>query len=279
MTESNNTTCMKRHLIDRGTTVPASLRVFTPDTLFQAQFKSISGSTRPDLTFNGSLLMEGRQMNDACFSIRAQAPDAVQFLFDFSSVFCVGGDLSTSLSALSILSPAIASPNAGTPSITCWSDDARRYLAAPCTLSAAAEFTATSAESLPFVSSRSTTLPLWRPCIPATCISEHPDYTHLSSSVPLIRVPGHDGMRPCAQTKHGTAFAEGFAFFFSVPGSLCDAGWRFLSSSAAITVTADWMRTRSYFSFSRMASAKSERFRAVAAFRSVHPTMERALRL
>ena len=102
MTESNNTTCMQRHLIDRGTTVPASLRVFTPDTLFQAQFKSISGSTRPDLTFNGSLLMEGRQMNDACFSIRAQAPAVVQSLFNSSSAFCVGGDLSTSLSALSL---------------------------------------------------------------------------------------------------------------------------------------------------------------------------------
>ena len=250
MTESNNTICMQRHLIDRGTTVPASLRVFTPDTLSQAQFKSISGSARPDLTFNGSLLMEGRQMNDARFSIRAQAPDPVQFLFDFSSVFCVGGDLSTSLSALSL------------------------------SLRAAAKYGTAPVEGLlSLVSSRNTTLPQWRPSVPATCISEYPDCAQLSSSVPLIRVPGHDGMRPCAQTKHGTAFAEGFAFFFSVPGSLCDAGWRFLSSSAAITVTADWMRTRSYFSFSRMASAKSERFRAVAAFRSVHPTMERALRL
>ena len=279
MTESYNTTCMQRHLIDRGTTVPASLRVFTPDDFFQAQFKSTSASTRPDLTFNGSSLMEGRLMNDARFSIRAQAPAVVQSLFNSSSAFCVGGDLSTSLSALSL------------------------------SLRAAAEFTAASAESLllrtvaklgtaaveglpSLVSSRSTTLSQWRPCLPvakygtaavegllsATCISEYPDYAHFSSSVPLIRVPGHDGMRPCAKSKHGTAFVEGFAFF-SVPGSLCDAGWRFLSSSVAITVSADWMRARSYFSFSRTASAKSERFRAVAAFRSVHPTMERALRL
>ena len=262
MTESYNTTCMQRHLIDRGTTVPASLRVFTPDTLFQAQFKSTSASTRPDLTFKGSLLMEGRQMNDARFSIRAQAPAVVQSLFNSSSAFCVGGDLSTSLSALSL------------------------------SLRAAAEFTATSAESLYSVPSRNTALSQWRPCLPvakygtaavegllsATCISEYPDYAHFSSSVPLIRVPGHDGMRPCAKTKHGTAFVEGFAFF-SVPGSLCDAAWRFLSSSVAITVSADWMRARSYFSFSRTASAKSERFRAVAAFRSVHPAMERALRL
>ena len=251
MTESYNTTCMQRHLIDRGTTVPASLRVFTPDALFQAQIKSTFASTRSDLTFNGSFLMEGRQMNDARFSIRAQAPAALQSMFGSASAFCVGGDLSTSLSALSL------------------------------SLRAAAEFTAASAESLYSVPSRNTALSQWRPCLPylsATCISEHPDYTHLSSSVPLIRVPGHDGMRPCAKTKHGTAFVEGFAFF-SVPGSLCDAGWRFLSSSVAITVSADWMRARSYFSFSRTASAKSERFRAVAAFRSVHPTMERALRL
>ena len=278
MTESYNTTCMQRHLIDIGTTVPASFRVFTPSSLFRTQSEFISPSARFESTFNGSSLMERRQMTDARFLIRAQAPAALQSMFGSASAFCVGGDLSTSLSALSILSPAIASPNAGTPSITCWSDDARRYLAAPCTLRAAAEFTATSAESLPFVSSRSTTLPLWRPCFPATCISEHPDYTHLSSSVPLIRVPGHDGMQPCAKAKYGTSFAEGFAFF-SVPGLLCDAGWRFLSSSVAITVTADWMRTRSYFSFSRTASAKFERFRAVAAFRSVHPSMERALRL
>lgn len=262
MTESYNTTCMQRHLIDRGTIVPASLRVFTPDALFQAQFKSTSASTRPDLTFNGSFLMEGRQMNDARFSIRAQAPAVVQSLCNSSSAFCVGGDLSTSLSALSL------------------------------SLRAAAEFTATSAESLYSVPSRNTALSQWRPCLPvakygtaavegllsATCISEYPDYAHFSSSVPLIRVPGHDGMRPCAKSKHGTAFVEGFAFF-SVPGLLCDAGWRFLSSSVAITVSADWMRARSYFSFSRTASAKSERFRAVAAFRSVHPTMERALRL
>lgn len=262
MTESYNTTCMQRHLIDRGTTVPASLRVFTPDDFFQAQFKSTSASTRPDLTFNGSSLMEGRLMNDARFSIRAQAPAVVQSLFNSSSAFCVGGDLSTSLSALSL------------------------------SLRAAAEFTAASAESLYSVPSRNTALSQWRPCLPvakygtaavegllsATCISEYPDYAHFSSSVPLIRVPGHDGMRPCAKSKHGTAFVEGFAFF-SVPGSLCDAGWRFLSSSVAITVSADWMRARSYFSFSRTASAKSERFRAVAAFRSVHPTMERALRL
>lgn len=268
MTESYNTTCMQRHLIDRGTTVPASLRVFTPDALFQAQFKSTSASTRSGLTFNASRLTEGRQMNDARFSIRAQAPVAVQSLFDSSSAFCVGGDLSTSLSALSL------------------------------SLRAAAEFTAASAESLllravekhgtaaveglpSLVSSRSTTLPQWRPCLPylsAICISEYPDYALFSSSVSLIRVPGHDGMRPCAKSKHGTAFVEGFAFF-SVPGSLCDAGWRFLSSSVAITVSADWMRARSFFSFSRTASAKSERFRAVSAFRSVHPTMERALRL
>ena len=201
-------------------------------------------------------------MNDARFSIRAQAPAVVQSLFNSSSAFCVGGDLSTSLSALSL------------------------------SLRAAAEFTATSAESLYSVPSRNTALSQWRPCLPvakygtaavegllsATCISKYPDYAHFSSSVPLIRVPGHDGMRPCAKSKHGTAFVEGFAFF-SVPGSLCDAGWRFLSSSVAITVSADWMRARSYFSFSRTASAKSERFRAVAAFRSVHPAMERALRL
>ena len=251
MTESYNTTCMQRHLIDRGTTVPASLRVFTPDALFQAQFKSTSASTRPDLTFNGSSLMEGRQMNDARLSIRAQVPASVQSLLKSSSDFCVGGDLSTSLSALSL------------------------------SLRAAAEFTAASAESFSFVSSRSTALPLWRPClpcIPATCISEYSDYAHLSSGVPLLRVPGHDGMQSYARAKLGTTFAEGFAFF-SVPGSLYDAGWRFLSSSVAITVTADWMRTRSFFSFSRAASAKFERFRAVAAFRSVHPTMERALRL
>ena len=261
MTESNNTTCMQRHLIDRGTTVPASLRVFTPDALFQAQFKSTSASAR-FATSPDSFLTEGRQMNDTRFFVRAQAPAAVQFLFDSSSVFCVGGDLSTSLSALSL------------------------------SLRAAAEFTATSAESLYSVPSRNTALSQWRPCLPvvkygtaavegllsATCISEHPDYTHLSSSVPLIRVPGHDGMQSYARAKLGTTFAEGFAFF-SVPGSLYDAGWRFLSSSVAITVTADWMRTRSFFSFSRTASAKSERFRAVSAFRSVHPTMERALRL
>lgn len=230
MTESYNTTCMQRHLIDRGTTVPASLRVFTPDDLFQAQFKFTSGSARPDLTFNGSPLMEGRQMNDARFSIRAQAPAAVQFLFDSSSVFCVGGDLSTSLSALSVFSSAFALPNAGMFSL------------------------------------------------PAARIAEHLDYAPLSSSVPLIRIPGHDRMRICANAKHGTAFAEGFTFF-SVTGSLCDAGWRFLSSSVSITVAADWMHARSYFSFSRTASAKFERFRAVAAFRSVHPSMERALRL
>ena len=246
MTESYNTTCMQRHLIDRGTTVPASLRVFTPDALFQAQFKSTSTSTRPDLTFNGSSLMEGCQMNDARFSIRAQAPAALQSMFGSASAFCVGGDLSTSLSALSILSSAFASPNAGTHSITCWNES--RHLCSGGVI------------------------------FPATCISEHPDYTHLSSNVPFIRVPGHDGMQPCAKTKRGTTFAEGFAFF-SVPGLLCDAGWRFLSSSVVITVSADWMRTRSYFSFSRTASAKFERFRAVAAFRSVHPSMERALRL
>ena len=249
MTESYNTTCMQRHLIDRGTTVPASLRVFTPDALFQAHFKSTSASTRPDLTFKGSSLMEGRQMNDARFSIRAQAPAVVQSLFNSSSAFCVGGDLSTSLSALSISLRAAA--NHGSIATEGFSSscrgEARHYFSGGLVL-------------------------------PATCISEHPDYTHLSSNVPFILVPGHDGMRPCAKSKHGTAFAEGFAFF-SVPGLLCDAGWRFLSSSVAITVTVDWMRTRSYFSFSRTASAKFERFRAVAAFRSVHPSMERALRL
>ena len=272
MTESYNTTCMQRHLIDRGTTVPASLRVFTPSSLFRTQSEFISASARFESTFNGSSLMEGRQMNDARFSIRAQAPAVVQSLFNSSSAFCVGGDLSTSLSALSL------------------------------SLRAAAEFNAASAENLYSVSSRSTALPQWRIHSPfscrgearhnfsgglvlpmegllsATCISEYPDYAHFSSSVPLIRVPGHDGMQPCAKAKHGTPFAEGFAFF-SVPGLLCDAGWRFLSSSVAITVSADWMRARSYFSFSRTASAKFERFRAVAAFRSIHPTMERALRL
>lgn len=193
MTESYNTTYMQRHLIDCGTTVPASLRVFTPDALFQAQFKFTSGSARPDLTFNGSPLMEGRQMNDARFSVRAQAPAAVQFLFDSSSVFCVGGDLSTSLSALSIFSSAFASPNAGMISL------------------------------------------------PAARIAGHPDYAPLSSSLPLIRIPGHDGMHICASAKHGTAFAEGFAFFFSVPGSPCDAGWRFLpNSAAALTVSTPW---------------------------------------
>ena len=268
MTESYNTTCMQRHLIDRGTTVPASLRVFTPDDFFQAQFKSTSASTRPDLTFKGSSLMEGRQMNDARFSIRAQAPAVVQSLFNSSSAFCVGGDLSTSLSALSLSLRAAAEFNAAS--------------AESLLLRAVAKHGTAAVEGLPsLVSSRSTTLSQWRPCLPnlsATCISEYPDYAHFSSSVPLIRVPGHDGMRPCAKSKHGTAFVEGFAFF-SVPGLLCDAGWRFLSSSVAITVSADWMRARSYFSFSRTASAKSERFRAVAAFRSVHPTMERALRL
>ena len=265
MTESYNTTCMQRHLIDHGTTVPASLRVFTPSSLFRTQSEFISASARFESPSLDSFLTEGRQMNDARFFVRAQAPAAVQFLFDSSSVFCVGGDLSTSLSALSLSLRAAAkhgtAPVEGLPS-----------------LRAAAEFTAVSAESLSLVSSRNTTLPQWRPSFPATCISEYPDYAHLSSSVPLLRVPGHDGMQSYARAKLGTTFAEGFAFF-SVPGSLSDAGWSILSSSAAITVTADWMRTRSFFSFSRAASAKFERFRAVAAFRSVHPAMERALRL
>lgn len=149
----------------------------------------------------------------------------------FFSDFCAGGDMSTSLSALSVLSPV--------------------------RLSVSGDFFHESS---------------------AARIAGRPDCTLLSSSVPLIRVPGHDGMRSCARSKHGTAFAEGFAFF-SVTGSLCDAGWRFLSSSVAITVAADWMHARSCFSFSRTASAKFERFRAVAAFRSVHPSMERVLRL
>ena len=221
-------------------------------------------------------------MNDARFFVRAQAPAAVQFLFDSSSVFCVGGDLSTSLSALSLSLRAAAkhgiAPVEGLPSLRAAAKHGTAAVEGLPSLRAAAEFTAVSAESLSLVSSRNTTLPQWRPSFPATCISEYPDYAHLSSSVPLLRVPGHDGMQSYARAKLGTTFAEGFAFF-SVPGSLSDAGWRFLSSSVAITVTADWMRTRSFFSFSRAASAKFERFRAVAAFRSVHPTMERALRL
>ena len=266
MKESYNTTCLQRHPVPRGTTVPSSLRVFTPSSLSRTQSEFISASTHLESAFDGSSLAEGGRMNDACFSVRAQAPVVLQSLFGSVSAFCVGGDLSTSLSALSILSAAYALPDAGMLSLR----DVSKHV------TIAAEGFSSSCRG---EAGRCFSGGLVLPCLPATCISEQPDYTHLSSGVPLIRVPGHDGTRSWANAKHGTSFAEGFAFFFSVPGSLCDAGWRFLSSSAAITVTADWMRTRSYFSFSRTASAKFERFRAVAAFRSVHPSMERALRL
>ncbi len=122
MTESYNTTCMQRHLIDLGTTVPPSLRVFTPDALFREQSKFISASMQLDFGLHCALVMEARQANGLHFSIRAQAPEAPQSLFGF-----------TSASAVEVL-----------PSFR-----------------VAVEFTAASKETQLFVSSRSTALPQW----------------------------------------------------------------------------------------------------------------------
>ncbi len=123
MTESYNTTCMQRHLIDLGTTVSSSLRVFTPDALFREQFKSISASMQLDSGLHCALVMEARQTNGLHLSIRAQAPEAPQFLFNSASAFAV--------EALPSLRVAV-------------------------------EFAAASKETPLFVSSRSTALPPWR---------------------------------------------------------------------------------------------------------------------
>ena len=239
MTESYNTTCMQRHLIDLGTTVPASFRVFTPSSLFRTQSEFISASARFESPVHDSSLMEGRQMKDAFFSVRAQAPAALQSLFESASAFCVGGDLSTSFSALS--------------------------------LCAAAELGATSTASLlsrAMAKQGTAAVEALLSTFPAACRMTLSVVNQDSSGARLISLP--------MDAEDVSRFIGGH---IRVSGSLFDAGWRFLSSSVSITVTADWMRTRSFFSFSRTASAKSERFRAVAAFRSVHPTMERALRL
>ena len=241
MTELYNATCMQRHLIDLGTTVPASFRVFTPSSLSRTQSEFISASARFESPVQDSFLMEGRQMNDAFFSVRAQAPAALQSLFESASAFCVGGDLSTSLSALSL------------------------------SLCAAAELGATSTASLlsrAMAKQGTAAVEALLSTFPAACRMTLSVVNQDSSGARLISLP--------MDAENVSRFIGGH---IRVSGSLFDAGWSFLSSSVAITVTADWMRTRSFFSFSRTASAKSERFRAVSAFRSVHPTMERALRL
>jgi len=64
-----------------------------------------------------------------------------------SPVFCAGGDLSTSLSALSVLSSAFASSNVSMHAISCWSES-QRFLSGACSFRDRTKHLTASAEGL-----------------------------------------------------------------------------------------------------------------------------------
>ena len=127
-----------------------------------------------------------------------------------SPVFCAGGDLSTSLSALSVLSSAFASSNVSMHAISCWSES-QRFLSGACSFRDRTKHLMASAEAL--TSAGRVTL---------SVLSKD------SSGARFISLP----------TEPLSRFDAGH---IRVAGMLYAPGWRFLPNSAAtLTVSAPW---------------------------------------